>query len=80
MIVRIEELDGQLRELERQQVDADARMRERRAEEKTLAEKAGEIAELVKWLDSFTPEERNRILRDIVRSCTWDGEMLRLEL
>lgn len=80
VIARIEELDGQLRELERQQVDADARMRERKAEEKTLEEKAGEIAELVRGLDRFTPEERNRILRDIVRSCTWDGETLRLEL
>ena len=80
VIVRIEELDRQLRELERQQVDADAVMRERRAEEKTLEQKAEEIADLIHGLDGFTPEERNRILRDIVKSCTWDGETLRLEL
>ena len=80
VIARIEELDGQLRELERQQVDADARMRERRAEEKTLEQKAAEIAALIRGIDGFSPNERNRILRDIVKTCVWDGQVLRLEL
>lgn len=80
IVARIAELDGQLCELERQQAGADAWLRERHVEEKSLDEKAAEIAGLIHGLDGFTPEERNRILRDIVKTCVWDGETLRLEL
>ena len=80
VITKIEELDGRLRNLERQQADAEAKARERRQEEKTLEQKAAEINHLIHGLDGFSAEEKNRILREIVVACTWDGQTLTLKL
>jgi hypothetical protein len=27
-------------------------------------------------LDDFTPDERNEIVRSVVKKCTWDGKTL----
>ena len=48
--------------------------------ERENAQKVKEIEQLLKGLDGFTAEERNEIIRSIVKECTWDGETLSLLL
>ena len=42
----------------------------------SLNEKYSYISELIDNIDSFSPEEKNAIVKDVLKKCVWDGESL----
>ena len=44
--------------------------------EMSLDEKYSYISELIDNIDSFSPEEKNAIIKDVLKKCVWDGESL----
>ena len=79
-----------IQEIERQDLELQAMHREielakterRRAElmERSLEERVKEISDLARQMDQLTAAEKNSIVRDVVRECTWDGKTLYLRL
>ena len=80
IISEIECLDSSLSSLRQEAAAAEAYIREERAAGISAKKKAEEIRKFISGLDSFTPKERNEIVRSVVKSCTWDGETLFLLL
>lgn len=80
IISRIEKEDLKLEAVKREieMVRADARMQ--RGKEKSAKQSADEISRLVRGLDGLSSSQRNDIVRDVVRECTWDGTTLFLHL
>ena len=76
IITEMESLDTQLRELKKQKSEIEANMRKKLREDRKIFEKSKEIFSFLKGLDGFSPEEKNEIVRSIVKECTWDGETL----
>ena len=76
IIAEMESLDAQLRKLKAKKAEAEADRRKEVSEEKKNSEKVKEIFRLLKGMDGFTAEEKNEIVRSIVKECTWDGETL----
>lgn len=76
IISEMENLDSQLRELKKKKTKIEADHRKKMSEEKKMSEKSKEIFTFLKGLDGFSPEEKNEIVRSIVKECTWDGEKL----
>lgn len=50
------------------------------SEKQTAEQKAEEIKKLIRNLSGFTSEERNEIVRVVIREATWDGETLFIRL
>lgn len=48
--------------------------------EKSIEEKAEEIARMMRNLSQLSAEEKNEIIKNIVKECAWDGESLFLRL
>ena len=77
-------------EIERQDLERGALSREleiaklekRKSEARALdlGSKASEIGNLVRSFDNLSPKDRNAIVREVVKECTWDGETLFLKL
>ena len=77
-------------EIERQDLNLDALKRElelakverRRADvqERTLEQKTKEIGNLVRAFDELSSKDRNAVVREVVKECTWDGETLFFKL
>lgn len=80
VLTQIEKEDLNLEAVKRELLIAKADDRKKRKTEKTAAEKATEISELIRGIDSFSAADRNAIVRDIVKECAWDGETLFLRL
>lgn len=80
IISEMERLDAEMVSLRRDLDQANAAERKRKSDAADVSAKAAEIADLIHGLDNFTDEERNRIVRKLVKSCTWDGETLFLSL
>ncbi len=80
IISRIEKEDLELEAVNREieMVRADVRMR--RGKEKSEKQSADEISRFVRGLDGLSSSQRNDIVRDVVRECTWDGDTLFLRL
>lgn len=80
ILAQIEKEDLNLEAVKReiQITKADAR-KESRAE-KSAEARADEIARLIRGLDDFSATDRNKIVRDVVQGCTWDGKTLFLRL
>ena len=76
IIAEMESLDEKLRELKKQKSEIEANMRKKLREDRKMFEKSKEIFSFLKGLDGFSPEEKNEIVRSIVKECTWDGETL----
>lgn len=49
-------------------------------EEQSASERARTIATMIKRLPELTADEKNAIVRDVVKECSWDGETLSLKL
>ena len=80
IISQIEKEDLNLEALKREMELAKIETKKSDSVVKTVEGKISEIAKLIKGLDGFTADERNEIVRDVVRECTWDGETIFLKL
>ncbi|MFQ9509530.1 MAG: recombinase family protein [Lachnospiraceae bacterium] len=76
IISEIESLDYQLKELKNQHSLVIASQQLQEQEKKTVEEKIKEIIRLLNGFTLFTSLERNEIIRDIIKECTWNGEEL----
>ncbi len=76
IIAEMENLDAELRILKSKKAEAEAARRMEVNEEKKSSEKVKEIFNFLKGMEGFTAEEKNEIVRSIVKECTWDGETL----
>jgi len=76
IISEMENLDSELRELKQKKAAAEADRRKEISEEKNNSEKVKKIFSFIKGIDNFTAEERNEIVRSLVKECRWDGETL----
>lgn len=76
IIAEIESLDAHLRELKAKKQEAESARRMEVNQEKSNVEKVKKIFKLLNGMDGFTAEEKNEIVRSIVKECTWDGETL----
>ena len=80
IVAEIERQDLNLAALKRELGLAKAESRRADAAEKSLEERAKEIGNLVRAFDSLSDKDRNSIVREVVKECTWDGETLFLSL
>ncbi len=80
IIAEMERLDLELQALKREHNFALSASRIHEAGVKTADAKAVEISKLIEGLDGFTAAERNEIVREVVKECTWDGKSLTLIL
>lgn len=80
IIAEISKLDAELRDLKTKKHEAEILKRNAASAEKLKAEKVKEIKDLMAGLSGLSPEERNEIVRKIVRGCIWDGDMLTISL
>jgi DNA invertase Pin-like site-specific DNA recombinase len=80
IIAEMEKLDAEKRTLQAAKQAADSERRGDMRRERENAQKVKEIAQLLKEIDGFTADERNEIIRSVVKECTWDGETLSLLL
>lgn len=80
IIAKIEEEDLNLAALNRDIELAKTEARQRQGKKKSAEQSAKEIARLVQGLDGLSSAERNEIVRDVVKECTWDGDTLFLRL
>ncbi|MCI5902790.1 MAG: recombinase family protein [Blautia sp.] len=80
ILSEMEHLDVELQALKREYHLALSANKLRSASVRSAESKAREISKTIEQFDSFSASERNQIIRDIVKECTWDGERLFLVL
>ena len=61
-------------------MELSAKDRREAADLKSAQEKRTEIVKLIDDFDQFTAAEKNEIAKSVLKSCTWDGETLKLVL
>lgn len=76
IIAQIEKEDLNLSALKREIETAKSAVRRNRTAVRTAEEQAAEIARLVRGLGGFSDVEKNAIVRELVKECTWDGTTL----
>ncbi len=76
IIAQIEKEDLNLSALKREIETAKSATRRNRAVMKTAEEQAAEIAQLMRGLEGFSDVEKNAVVRELVKECTWDGTNL----
>lgn len=80
IIAEMETLDSELCEIKEELLKAESKERLIEKQKESAMQKAKRISEMVSGLSGFTAEERNEIVRSVVREATWDGETLFLML
>ena len=80
IIAEMEKLEEDRRALQSEKHAAESHKRGSFKRDQEMASKVKEIHQLMKGLDGFSAEERNEIIRNVVRECTWDGESLSILL
>lgn len=80
VLSQIEKEDLNLSAIKREVEIAKVRERNKKKTEKSIETKAKEISRLIQGLDGFSAEDRNAIVRDVLKECKWDGEKLFLRL
>ena len=80
IIAEMEKLEAERRTLQTEKQSAESQKRGTVNRDKEIACKVEEIRQFMSGLDGFSPEERNEIVRAVVKECTWDGETLSLLL
>lgn len=80
IVAEMERLDLELQALKREHSLALASDRKRSSERQDAASKAAEISRMMADLDSFSAAEKNAIVRDVIKSCVWDGTSLFITL
>lgn len=76
IISQIEKEDLNLSALKREIETAKSAARRNQNAVKSAEEYAAEIARLIRGLEGFSDVERNAIVRELVKECTWDGTNL----
>ena len=80
IVAQIEKEDLELEALNREIEIKKAEARRNKNAAKTMEDRTAEITRLISGLDGFSAAERNEIVREVVRECTWNGETLFLRL
>ena len=80
IVTEIERQDLERGALSRELEIAKLEKRKSEARALDLGSKASEIGNLVRSFDNLSPKDRNAIVREVVKECTWDGETLFLKL
>lgn len=80
IIAQIEELDANMEALKREETLQALEKRRTANEQQSAEQKAEDVRRLVRGLSGFTADERNEIVRGVIRELTWDGETLFLRL
>ena len=80
IVAEIERQDLNLAALKRELELARTKKRKAEMSGRNLQDKAQEIGNLVKAFDSLSAKDRNAVVREVVKECTWDGETLFLSL
>lgn len=78
VIEEMERLDEDLMKCRRDISIASAESRRLAAEKKDLESKRARICGLLQDFDSFSMEEQNKIAKEILKECTWDGNVLKI--
>lgn len=76
IIEEMERLELELQKLRAKQIELSILERQQQINADTLEKRVDEIINLVHNFDSFTPVERNEIVRKVISECIWDGETL----
>ena len=76
IISQIEKEDLNLSALKREIETEKSAARRNQNAVKSAEEYAAEIARLIRGLEGFSDVERNAIVRELVKECTWDGTNL----
>ena len=76
IVQSIEKYDKEIQALNRSIAELQAKERMNKESEMSLDEKYSYISELIDNIDSFSPEEKNAIIKDVLKKCVWDGESL----
>ncbi|MEW4411570.1 recombinase family protein [Clostridium sp. AN503] len=80
IIKEIERLDAELISLQSDLLLAKSEEIRNEDDKMRAISKREEICRLVSDFDLFSPEERNKIAKDILKECVWDGETLHITL
>ncbi len=76
IVAEMERLDSSLADISHQIATAQAAERFSKQEELDTNKKQEIILNLLHNFDGFTPSERNRIARSVIKDCVWDGNEL----
>lgn len=76
IVSEITQLDLELQALRRDETIALNRERTQLLEEKKSEDIAAEIIDMMKNFDELLAEEKNELIRNVVRECVWDGQKL----
>ncbi len=80
IVQQIEELDAEAVRIRRKLTEESVATRRAQKELRSSQEKRVDIIRLCEHYDDFTMEEKNEIARAVVKSATWDGEVLKILL
>lgn len=80
IIAEMERLDMELGALRREASMCEVESRKATKKAQDAKDTAKEIAKMIRGLDGFDDKERNAIVREVVRECSWDGERLSITL
>lgn len=80
IVAEIERLDSDLQFLKRERAVINVEIKKRDELNESAEGKAQHIQNVMKGLNGFTAEEKNRIMRDILKECVWDGSELSIVL
>lgn len=76
IISEMEKLDEKLRDIKKQITENEYAQRVADSDKKKKMDKAKVIKEMMDGLSGYSAEERNEIVRSVVKECTWDGDTL----
>lgn len=80
IVAEIERLDSDLQFLKRERAAINIEIKKRDELNESAESKALHIQNVMKGLSGFTAEEKNLIMRDILKECVWDGSELSIVL
>lgn len=80
IVAEIERQDLTLQGLKRELEMAKRKVRKAAIQERSLDEKAKEIGDLARRFDSLSAADRNAVIKEVAKECSWDGETLFLRL
>lgn len=80
VIEEMERLDADLVKCRRDIALASSENRRLAVEQKDQDAKREEIYRILQGFDSFSAEEKNKIAREVLKECVWDGETLKIML
>lgn len=80
ILKELERLDLEIQGLRREHNLALAQERKQSSQKQNLLLKISEINRLISDFDSFSAAEKNMIVKEVIKGCSWDGETLSISL